>query len=514
MENSNKKIAKNTLLLYFRMFLTMGVSLYTSRIVLNVLGVSDYGIYSVIGGVVALFVFLNGAMSSATQRFLAVDIGREDWDSLHKTFNVALMIHIGIAFIILLIAESVGLWFVHHKLVIPADRIAEANFVYQFSILSSIITITQVPFNAIIIVRERMSVFALIGIIEVLLKLLIVYLLYISLFDKLKTYSVLLVMVAFLVSTIYKIYCVRNFKETKFKFFTDAAVYKELLTYSGWNLFGNVAAVAKGQGTNILLNLFFGTVVNAAYGIMVQVQGAIGGFVQNFQTAINPQIYKSYGRGDIQAVQQVIFKSSKLSFFLLVILVCPVIFNIHFVLTWWLKNPPAYAEAFVILILVNLTIESISYPLITGALATGKIKWYQIIVGTTLILNLPVNYFIFRTYSDPVYFLYVAILLSFITLVFRVLFLRRMLQLNVGAFFREVLLPVMIISFLCYGISCLMDAWIGKAENFMQLLYESVFLICMIGVLVFFIGLSASERTSVMRFARKRMARNIKYESF
>lgn len=492
----------------------MGVSLYTSRVVLNVLGVSDYGIYSVIGGVVALFVFLNGAMSSATQRFLAIDIGREDWNRLHKTFNIALIIHIGIALMILFIAETAGLWFINHKLVIPGDRIEEANFVYQLSILSSIITITQVPFNAIIIVRERMSAFALIGIVEVLLKLIIVYLLYISAFDKLKTYAVLLVVVAFLVSTIYKIYCVRNFKETKFKFFTDRKIYKELLAYSGWNLFGNVAAVAKGQGTNVLLNLFFGTVVNAAYGIMIQVQGAIGGFVQNFQTAINPQIYKSYGRGDRQTMQYVMFKSSKLSFFLLLILVCPVVFNIHFVLTWWLKNPPAYTAMFVVLMLVNLTIESISYPLITGALATGKIKWYQVVVGTTLILNLPVNYFIFRADPDPVYFLYVAILLSVVTLVFRVLFLRKMLRLNIRIFFREVLWPVIAVSLLCFGISYLMNAWIGKAANFIQLLYESVFLMSIISVLIFFIGLSASERASVMKLAKKRVARNIKYESF
>ncbi|SDC44052.1 Na+-driven multidrug efflux pump [Niabella drilacis] len=514
MENSNKKIAKNTLLLYFRMFLTMGVSLYTSRVVLNVLGVNDYGIYSVIGGVVALFVFLNGAMSSATQRFLAVDIGREDWARLHKTFNAALIIHIGIALVILLIAETAGLWFINHKLVIPGDRIAEANFVYQFSVLSSIITITQVPFNAIIIARERMSAFALIGIVEVLLKLIIVYLLFISSFDKLKTYAVLLVVVAFLVSTIYKIYCVRNFKETKFKLFAERGAYKELLAYSGWNLFGNIAAVAKGQGVNILLNLFFGTVVNAAYGIMMQVQGAIGGFVQNFQTAINPQIYKSYGRGDRETMQYVMFKGAKLSFFLLLILVCPVVFNIHFVLTWWLKNPPAYTEVFVTLMLVNLTIESISYPLITGALATGKIKWYQVIVGMTLIFNLPVNYFMFKAYADPVYFLYVAILLSLITLVFRVLFLRRMLGLNIRTFFREVLWPVIAVSLLCFGVLHVAAACIGRAASFIQLLYESFFLIGIISVLIFFIGLSRSERASLRKFARKKIARNIKYESF
>ncbi|WP_235556393.1 lipopolysaccharide biosynthesis protein [Niabella agricola] len=492
----------------------MGVSLYTSRVVLNVLGVTDYGIYSIIGGVVVLFAFLNGAMSSATQRFLAVDIGRKDWHKLHTTFNAALIIHIGIALIVLIVAESLGLWFLNHRLVIPGNRIAEANVVYQFSVLSSIITITQVPFNAMIIVRERMGVFAFISILEVLLKLCAVYLLWISPFDKLKTYAVLLVLVALLVSTIYKVYCLRNFKETRFTFFRDAGAYRTLLAYSGWNLFGNVAAVAKGQGTNILLNLFFGTAVNASYGIMVQVQGTIGGFVQSFQTAINPQIYKSYGRGDMQTLREVMFRGSRLSFFLVTLLVTPVILNVHFILIWWLKTPPPSTDVFVVLVLLNLAIESISSPLITGALATGNIKWYQIVVGTTLMLNLPVNYLVLRAYHNPVYFLYVAIALSLITLGIRMLFLRKMIGLDIGTYVKEVLFPVIRVSVLSLGGLYLMHSLTGGATGIMELLYQSLILVCSTGVAIFFGGLSSQERVFIVKLVRGRINRKIKYESF
>ena len=291
--STTKTIAKNTVFLYIRMFLTMGVSLYTSRVVLNTLGVEDYGIFSVVGGIVVLFGFFNAAMSSATQRYLAFDIGKKDDQRLHKTFNVTFIIHIGIALLIFLLAETIGLWYVNNRLNVPDTRMTAVNWVYQFSILTSLVGVMQVPFNALIIARERMNVFALLSIIDVILKLGVVYLLLIVTFDKLILYSILVFTVSLLVALGYRLYCYKHFRESSLKWYKDKAYYKELLSYSGWNLFGNIAAVARGQGINLVLNVFFGTVVNAAYGITMQIQNSVRIFVNNFQLAVNPQIIKS-----------------------------------------------------------------------------------------------------------------------------------------------------------------------------------------------------------------------------
>src|SRR5690606_5752429 len=360
------------------MFLTMGVTLYTSRIVLNTLGIDDYGIYSIVGGVVALFGFFNAAMSSATQRYLSFDIGQQDYKKLQKTFNTTFVIHIGIALLILLFANTIGLWYINNRLNVSQEKIITVNWVYQFSVLTSLIGVMQVPFNALIIARERMNVFAMISIVDVVLKLVIVYILLIVNYNKLIAYSILVFGVTFFVALAYRIYCYSNFQESKFKFFKDKQYYKELLVYSGWNLFGNIATVAKGHGINLVLNVFFGTVVNAAYGITMQVQNAVSVFVNNFQLAVNPQIVKSYSQGDLNRTHQLIFQSSKYSFFLMLIITLPILLNTEYILTLWLKTPPPYTVSFVQLCLVNVLIDCISGPLMIGAQATGKIKIYQI----------------------------------------------------------------------------------------------------------------------------------------
>ncbi|ANI88872.1 hypothetical protein A9P82_05940 [Arachidicoccus ginsenosidimutans] len=503
--STSKTIAKNTLFLYIRMLLTMGVGLYTSRVVLNVLGVSDFGIYSVVGGVVSLFAFFNAAMSSANLRFFAIDIGKKDWNNLHKTFNSSLIIHVGIAFVVLVIAETIGLWFVNYKLVLPTGRLKEANFVFQFSILSSIISITQDPFNALIIARERMNVFAAISIIEVILELVSVFLLRISPFDKLESYSVLLLVVMLIISSIYKIYCLKNFKESKFKYFRDKELYKKLVSYSGWTLFGNIAFVAKGQGINILLNIFFGTVVNAAYGIMLQVQNATNTFALNFQTAINPQIYKSYAHDNFIQLYKLIFQGSKFSFFVIFILLCPIVYNIHFILLWWLKTPPLYSDIFIIFALVNLSIECISRPLITGALATGKIKWYQIVVGGILLLNIPLTYILFRVISRPILFLFVTIFLSLITLIFRLFFLKKLITLNVKSFVREVIYPILLVvvisGLFLYGL----DFILGKSTNFISLVLTSIFIVIITGSIIFFVGVKKNEKFMIYGIIKNKL---------
>ena len=474
----------------------MGVSLYTSRVILNVLGIENYGIYTIIGGVVGLFGFFNAAMSSATQRFLAIDIGRKDWDNLQKTFNSTLIVHIGIAALVLLVAETVGLWFVNNKLNIPISKIGAVNFVYQFSILSSIIAITQVPFNALIIAHEKMNVFALISVIEVTLKLLIVYLLLVSPFNKLETYSALILFVTFIVSIIYKVYCNKNFKESKFVYYNDKEMYKVLISYSGWSLFGNIAAIAKEQGINILLNIFFGTLLNAAFGIMLQVQNAVNSFVINFQTAINPQLFKYYANNELDKMFKLMFQSSKLTFYLMLLLIFPVIYNVDFILNLWLKTPPEYASSFVILNLVFLAIDNISNSLMKAVQATGKIKWYQIILGTFIFLNLPISYLFMKLGFGPEFFLYTSIAISFLSLLFRLFYIRLLMPFPSLKFMKSVLVPIVCVIFSSYLILSFIHL---KAESFQGLIVNSLITFIIVFVIILIIGLNKNERDSIKK---------------
>ena len=338
--SNNKLIAKNTMFLYVRMLLTMVVTLFSSRIVLEVLGIENFGIYTLVGGIVLFFGFFNNAMTSATQRFLSFDIGLNNLEKLKKTFNASLNIHILIGIVFLLLAETIGLWFLNNKLNISINKMEAVNWVYQFSIATFLVGIVQVPYDALIISKEKMNVYAYVGILEVLMKLLIVYSLTLFNVNKLILYAFLLFLVSFLSSFIRKYYCIKYFEETKYEFFYDKKFYKKLLTFSGWSLFGNIAGVSRDQGINVLLNIFFGTLLNAAYGITLQVQSAVQIFVYNFQLAINPQILKQYAIGNIENSNFLILQSSKFSYFLMLLISFPIIYNIDFILNLWLNNPP------------------------------------------------------------------------------------------------------------------------------------------------------------------------------
>ncbi|MFD2743012.1 MULTISPECIES: lipopolysaccharide biosynthesis protein [Sphingobacterium] len=477
----------------------MGVALYTSRLVLSTLGVENYGIYSVVGGVVVLFSFFNSSMSSATQRFLAIDFGRKIEGNLQYTFNTALAIHLAIAVLVLIIAESVGLWFVNYRLNFPAERMTEVNIVYQFSVLSSIIGVTQVPFNALIIVRERMSIFAMISVAETFLRLIIVYILVRAPYSKLVSFSVLLFIVSLVISTFYKVYCLRSFKESKFMIVKEWALYGELLSYSGWNLIGNIATVGKGQGVNILLNVFFGTLLNAAYGIMIQAQTAVQSFVLNFQIAVNPQIYKLYAENKLSQMHGLMFRSSKFSYFLLFILICPIVYNIDYLLVFWLKNPPEFSNVFIKYALINLLIECVSGALITGALSTGKIKWYQIVVGSILLLNLPISYIAFKFTNNPVAFLYVSIFIAFLTLIFRLLFLRKMIKLNVKDYVCSVLIPILLVSVFTGLFMVGYFAFFGKADSIVMLFITSCVIMSFGMFVIILVGCNHGERLVLLR---------------
>jgi len=496
--SSSKTIAKNTLFLYFRMFLVMGVTLYTSRIVLEQLGVSDYGIYSLVGGIVALFSFLNSSMSSATQRYLAFDLGRKDKKKLQKTFSVTLTIHIAIAVLILIVAETIGLWYVNYKVVLPPERLFAANVVYQFSVLTALIGIIQVPYDALIIAYEKMNVYAYISIIEVGLKLGLVFFLVVYGGDKLIAYAAMMFLVSLIIRITYQIYCRRNYKASKYKFEYDKNYFNELISYSGWNLFGGIAAVSRGQGINIVLNLFFGTVVNAAYGLTLQVQGAVNLFVTNFQKAVNPQIIKTYSEGNLERMHKLIIQSSKFSYLLMLLLVAPILFNTKFILNLWLKNPPEYTAIFVQLSLIGVLIDCISRPLMVAVQATGKIKNYQIVIGSLIILTLPLAAVWLHLGGRPAVVYYSVILINILSFLARLFFLKALLDLDIREFLKVAIFRMVLVSTIVYSFFTYLEGYIVP-NGWLSILY-TIF-ITTLSVLI--IGLSKSDYVLLKTFVKK-----------
>lgn len=505
--SSSKTIAKNTLFLYFRMFLIMGVTLYTSRVVLQQLGVSDFGIYSLVGGIVAMLGFFNAAMSSATQRYLSFDIGKGDFDRLQKTFSATLTIHILIAVLALVLAETFGLWYINYKMVFPDDRLYAVNLVYQFSVLTFLLGIIQVPYNSLILARERMSVYAYVSIIEAILKLAIVFLLVLGK-DKLQLYAILTFLVAFIIRIIYQVYCRNKFEESKYKFEYDKVYFGELLSYSGWNLFGNFAAVAKGQGVNMVLNLFFGTIVNAAYGVTIQIQGAVQMFVSNFQMAVNPQIIKSFASGDIENMKKVVFTSSKFSFYLLVILICPFLIHVEQILSLWLGIVPASAAVFCQLALISLLIDAISGSLMIAVQATGKVKWYQIILGSFIFLNLPISYLILYRGGEDYYVFIVLIIITLLTLIFRLFFLKKILGYEPLDYFIKVLMPLLKVSVVlitCYFILNKYIIGYLNTTNFIVFFFSVLLEMFFIIIVIWFVGINKEEREFFIEIVKKKV---------
>lgn len=471
----------------------MGVSLYTSRVVLNVLGASDYGAYSVIGGVVTLFAFFKMAMSTSTQRFLSFELGTGNEKSLRNIFNASVNIHVGIALIMLLLCETIGIWFVENKLKIDPSRIDAARWVFHFTILSFMVTVIQVPYNALMIARERMNVFAVFSIFEVLLKLFIVFLLSLSPYDKLKTFAVLTFVVTLLIALLYRVYCLKHFPESKYLYYFDKASYKKLISFSGWNLFGNLAAVARGQGSNIILNIFFGTVVNAAYGITAQLSGAVKHFVTNFQIAVNPQIIKTYAQGNFTVNHKLILQSSRLSYFLLFVIVAPIWFNVDFILNLWLANPPPLTSIFVRLALINILVDSLSGPVMTGIQASGNIKWYQIIVGLFICIDLPLTYFVLKQYNDPVYSYYTSISINLLSLFLRLYFLKLRVGISMLAYIKEVVLKVLFVTLIAMSFTRYALQIITVENDWMYFMTNISLVTAITGLVIFLIGLSKTE---------------------
>jgi len=500
MPSNTIRIAKNTLMLYFRQILIMLVSLYTVRVVLNTLGTKDYGIYNVVGGIVVMFSFLNGAMTSATQRFLNFYMGQNNTEQTRNVYSISLIIHMIIALLFIFLAETLGLWFFYSLLNIPPDRRDTALIVYQFSIVVTTVNIIQIPYRATIIAYEKMSFFALISIVEVLLKLGIVFLLTVILFDKLIVYSFLVSVVGIIIFLIYKNYCNRKFETARFRYCNDKILFSKLAGFSGWSIFGSFADVSRTHGINVLLNIFHGVTVNAAMGVATQVNTAVYTFVDNFQTAFRPQIIKSYSSKNYNYFMQLIFQTSKVSFFLLFFFVLPLYVNADFVLRIWLKNVPEYTVSFTRLMLINSLETAIASPLAMSIQATGDIRKYQLVVSCFVFANLPLSLLILWIGFGPVWVLVIKILLNNFALAWRIFFLRRKIDLPIIKFLHEVILPISIIILVSSFITIFIkNFFIDWTRLFLSCVVSTV---C-IGGLIYFIGFNKKEKKLLIDYIKK-----------
>lgn len=398
---NTKRIAKNTLFLYVRKFLSMLVSLYTARVVLDTLGVEDYGISGVVGSVIGMMGFLNDSMSGATSRFLTYELGRGDMQRMKDTFATALIIHVCIALIVFLLAETIGLWFLENKLVIPEERMNAARIVYQVAVLSTMIGVCQVPYNACLVAHEKFDVYAYVDMLNVLLRLLIVYFLVIVNFDKLILWSFLGFAVSMLIITTYRFYCTKHFEESRFHFVLKREFIKPMLSFSGWDLYGNMSVMARTMGVSMLLNIFFGPVMNAAAGIATQVQSSIMGFSGNLVTALRPQLVKRYACKDFESMLGLLQNGIKMAFLLLSLFSIPLVCEANFVLQLWLGVVPNYTVIFCIYTLLFNFFANMSILLVCVIHATGNIKRPSFINGTLYLLVIPFSYVAYRLGCPP-----------------------------------------------------------------------------------------------------------------
>ena len=506
--SSTSRIAKNTLLLYFRMLLTMGVTLYTSRVILNVLGVEDYGIYNVVGGVVAMLGFLQGTMATASARFMNVSLSKNDYLEVQKTFSNIFFINVFLAVIVFILAETFGLWFLNVKMTIPIHRDDASFWVYQFSVVTVILNIITVPFNATIIAHEKMSAFAYISIFDAVAKLIVVYLIVITHFDRLIFYSFLIMLVQIIDIMIYIIYCIKVFPESKIQFILDKVIFKKIFSFITWSSYGSFATAGFTQGLNIILNLFFGPTVNAARGIAVQVQHAMLGFTNNFQTAINPQLMKSTAQQNFSEAQKLFVASSKYSFFLLCALGLPIIIETPFVLSIWLENVPDYTVSFCRIILVISIWGSLANPLRIVNQAEGNIKKFQLYECTLLLLIMPISYMALKMWQIPILVFVVHLLIELTAQFVRITIVVPKIKMTFKEYVSKVYLKAIPAFFIPVSIAIFVAAICKFNNNVIQFIFISILIESILLIVIFCFGLTLSEKkfvkSRIMEVVKKR----------
>lgn len=492
--SKNKVIIKNTLFLYMRMLVIMIVSLYTSRVVLRTLGVSDYGIYNLVGGLVSMLAFLNVGMSGASQRFISFELGKGHPETLKNVFGNCKLAHLVVATIIILIMEIIGIYLVNYKLIIPDDRVFAANWAFQCSILTCFISVISVPYNACIIAHEKMSQFAYISIYETGMKLIIVYFLMVSNVDKLILYATLLLFIQISVRLIYTVYCRRNFDECSIGYKYEKSLFSEMISFAGWGCVGNIGFSLKDQLSNIILNLFYGTTINAARGIATQVNSIISNFAANFTTAVSPQITKQYASGNNTRCMTLTMSGARYAFFLMMIMVVPIIININYVLWLWLGNVPKYTSEFVCIILVASLVYSMSHTVSTAIQATGYVKIFQIGLAVILLLDVPIGYILLNIGFSPYWAVVPCVFTNLVTLFFRIYLLKKYIpECNMKDYCINTVAKNMILLSVALVISFSVHHYLFE-ENFIGFICESIISIALSCAIIYLFGLTKRER--------------------
>lgn len=493
-QSNNKRIAKNTIVLYARMLFLMAISLYTSRVILDALGVDDFGIYNVVGGFVALFAVVSRSLSGAASRFLNYEMGVGNKEKLKRTFSATVTIHIALAIIVAVLAEAIGVWYVNNKMVIPADRLVAANWCFQLSVITFCSNLFTVPYNAAVIAHEHMKTFAYVSVFEGVAKLTISFLIMISPIDKLIFYAILLCALQFLIRIMYSIYCKRHYEECKYKFVYDKDLLKSLFSYAGWGFIGSTSGILRNQGINLLINLFFGPAINAARGLSNQVLHAVDGFVTNFMTAVKPQITKSYAAGNYDYMNSLIYKSTKFSYFLFMMLSLPIIIKADYLLGLWLKNVPEHSVSFVQLTLLFTMITTLSHPLSIAQAATGKIRDYQLVVGGIQLLNLPLSYLFLKLGYAPEVVLFVAIVLAAVVVVVSMYMIKKLIPIDIKKL-SLIIIRVLFTTAIAYSIPVLINHFSPK--SFLSFIFEIAFSVIYTSLAILFVGLDRHERALI-----------------
>lgn len=496
---NNKRLVKNTIFLYFRMLLLMFVGLYASRVLLRTLGIDDYGLYNVVGSIVTMFSFLNATLSTSTQRFLNIELGKDNASNVEKVFSCSLLLHLLLVGIVLILAETIGLWYVMEKLVIPPGREVAAMFVYQFSVISICIQIIQLPFMSTIIAHERMNIYAYVSIYEGLAKLCILFAIQILPYDNLILYALLLLCVQFSVAIIYNIYCQRNFNEARFRIYYEKGLFRNMMGFSGWNIVGNLASVCNSQGLNMVMNAFFGTAINAARGIAFQVHGLVQQLISNFQLAVKPQVIKYYAAGQMKEMTELVFNAAKYSAFLVIIATVPLMLEIRPVLKLWLGDYPEYTVVFAQLILFRSIISSMTGNIVMVVHASGYLKNVGLFSGTILLLVLPISYILLKMGFPPYIPFVINIGAALGDAFFELYWMKRYIGFPMRRFYSNVYVPVFllfaIIFTLSYGLQCIMI----DCNEYIRMITVSIFSIIVSCCLIFRFGLSKSMRESVAK---------------
>lgn len=505
-KQNTKLMAKNSAFMYIQMGIKMLISLYTVRVVLHALGAEDYGINNVVGGFVSMFTFITSTLVSASQRFFAYSIGRGEKEMLNKYFNTSLLCFLILGVLLFLLIEGVGYWFVNYKMVVPDNRLAAANWVLQFAIAAFIVRIMSVPFRAMVVSHEKMIIFALISVFDSFLLLGIAFLLQVVTLDKLKVYSVCMFSVAVITTLLYVLLCKISFREdSKIKIRWEGALIKEMLSYCGWYLFGTMAQVMRSQGINMVLNLYFGPVVNAARGIAYQMNNALNQFVNSFYNAVRPQITKLTASENIEKMTSLVYSSSLISFFLMSLIAIPLIIEMPFLLSLWLGNFPEYTIVFSRLVIVTALIDTLGYPLSTSVCSLGKIKWFQIITGTILVLNLPVTYFLLKVFPKPEIAFYISIVFASFALLARILFMKRLFGMAIIEYFKNVIWPALLVFALAFGVTYGLNYLLsgGLLIHFLTIVLSVLSTL----LLSLFVGFDRQQRNALMKLMQNVLIR-------